>query len=167
MEAQYDGSWVEGTFSGYEWLDPTEGCRLVWSRKWHAESCAARGHRNRFYQYYYTQIQHGDGLPPTVVETRYERRALRREIPRADAKLAFTPAPTPDDGAGGGSGTAISVPAPVKTPTVAKPKAKAAPTRRRQPSRPAAAPAADVAADAADEAADRAIERMLDQEPAF
>lgn len=152
MEAQYDGSWVEGTFSGYEWLDPTDGCKLVWSRKWHAESCAARGHRNRFYQYYYTQIQNGDGQPPTVVETRYERRALRRAIPRAQATLAASasaPAPAP------------AAPTPEPPPPVATAK----PKRVRKP-KPQAASAPEPQ-DLADAKADAQIERMLDQEPVF
>lgn len=131
MEAQYDGSFIESGFTGYEWLDPTPGCRLVWTRKWHAESCAARGHRNRFYQYYYRQVVIEGNV--TLIEERYERRALRRDGPRPSPVAVPVTAPE-------APATPPEAPAATVTPT---PK----PRLRRAKAKAPAAPAEPVASE--------------------
>jgi hypothetical protein len=101
-EMQYDGSRVQTEIITA--LYRCEGrildqkCMLVWDRFKHAVGCGERGHRNQFKDYYYTQTQTSDGLPPETHETVYVRQAVRRDgvRPAGLQNPVKTPAQAPE-----------------------------------------------------------------------
>lgn len=77
MEPLMDGGFVESTIE-HAHLWRCDGCGLVWQKRWHAETCAERGHKPSFEQgpYGVTHVVNGRlmGNPRY-----YTRSAVRRD----------------------------------------------------------------------------------------
>jgi len=74
--------YVEIDVEGYGWR--CDGCGLVWTRKWHAETCESRSHASSFEQGPYGVTHTLNGVPQGPNIRYYTRRAYRRDG-RADA----------------------------------------------------------------------------------
>lgn len=76
MEAYTDGSYHEYTVEGaHLWGCPI--CKLVWEKKWHAETCESRGHVSSFEQGPYGVARIENGRPVGNLHY-YTRRAVRQ-----------------------------------------------------------------------------------------
>jgi hypothetical protein len=48
MEPTVTGNYYERSYEGYLWR--CDGCGLLWTKRWHAETCESRGHKTMFKQ---------------------------------------------------------------------------------------------------------------------
>jgi hypothetical protein len=76
MEPTITGTYVERTVKSALWR--CEGCGLVWEKRWHAETCESRGHKDRFAQGPYGVQRMENGKLVGTLHW-YERRAVRRD----------------------------------------------------------------------------------------
>ena len=74
IEPDIFGNYQERSYVAYEWM--CTDCGLVWTRKWHAETCAERKHVSHWLQRY-PKGPIVNGKPSRVDE--YPRDAIRRQ----------------------------------------------------------------------------------------